>query len=220
MDRSARERRASREEPDPPGRLRTRPSPPLNPQVLPYPGCKSPDGLRSGDGPLSVRACPSSIKRDCDRGTTSTGGKCLVNVHAKSRLTLETLCGHSGQQTRARRHLPGRTRAIPCIMRAVTIQQPSAATTPDSNKHELSPTSSVSWDSGQPPSTAASSGRRGPRFKSGHPDREVPRRWHDRQARRSRPAIICWPFVGETGPRARHQPMKVGRGCQRGTAWA
>jgi hypothetical protein len=24
-------------------------------------------GLRSGDGPLSVRARPSSLKRDCDR---------------------------------------------------------------------------------------------------------------------------------------------------------
>ena len=48
-------------------------------------------GLRSGDGPLSVRVRPSSLKRDCDRRTTSTGEKCLVNVHAKSRLTLEPL---------------------------------------------------------------------------------------------------------------------------------
>ena len=30
-------------------------------------------GLRSGDGPLSVRVHPSSLKRDCDRRTTSTG---------------------------------------------------------------------------------------------------------------------------------------------------
>jgi hypothetical protein len=30
-------------------------------------------GLRSGDGPRSVRARPSSIKRDCGRRTTSTG---------------------------------------------------------------------------------------------------------------------------------------------------
>ena len=44
-------------------------------------------GSRSGDGPLSVRARPSSIKRHCDRGTTSAGEKWLVNVHAKSRLT-------------------------------------------------------------------------------------------------------------------------------------
>ena len=41
-------------------------------------------GLGSGDGPLSVRARPSCLKRDCDRRTTSIWGKCLVNVHAKS----------------------------------------------------------------------------------------------------------------------------------------
>jgi len=35
-------------------------------------------------GPLSVRARPSSLKRDCDRRTTSTGETCLVNVYAKS----------------------------------------------------------------------------------------------------------------------------------------
>ena len=32
-------------------------------------------GLRSGDGPLSVRVRPSSLKRNCDRRTTSTGEK-------------------------------------------------------------------------------------------------------------------------------------------------
>ena len=48
-------------------------------------------GLISGDGPLSVRVRPSSLKRDCGRRTTSTGEKSLVNVHAKSRLTLEPL---------------------------------------------------------------------------------------------------------------------------------
>jgi hypothetical protein len=47
--------------------------------------------LSSGDGPLSVRIRPSSLKRDCDRRATSTGEKCLVNVHAKSRLTPEPL---------------------------------------------------------------------------------------------------------------------------------
>ena len=36
----------------------------------------------------------------------STGKTCLADVHAKSRLILET-CGHSGQKTRARRSLPG-----------------------------------------------------------------------------------------------------------------
>jgi hypothetical protein len=53
--------------------------------------CKSPAGLRSGDGPLSVRARPSRLKRDCASRATSTGGKCLVNVHAKSRLIPEPL---------------------------------------------------------------------------------------------------------------------------------
>jgi hypothetical protein len=47
--------------------------------------------LSSGDGPLSVRIRPSSLKRDCDRRATNTGEKCLVNVHAKSRLTPELL---------------------------------------------------------------------------------------------------------------------------------
>jgi hypothetical protein len=46
---------------------------------------------RAGDGPLSVRARPSSLKRDYDRRATSTGGKYLVNVHAKSRLIPEPL---------------------------------------------------------------------------------------------------------------------------------
>ena len=63
---------------------------------------------RSGDDPLSVRARPSSPKRNCARRTTSTGGKLPVNVHAKSRLALECLCGHSGQKPRARRE-PART---------------------------------------------------------------------------------------------------------------
>jgi hypothetical protein len=41
------------------------------------------------------------------------------------------------------------------------IQQPSTATSPDGNQHQLSATPTVSWDSGQTPSGAASSGRRG-----------------------------------------------------------
>ena len=80
--------------------------------------------LRSGDGPLSVRARPSSIKRDCDRRTTSTGEKRLVNVHAKSRLTpepLRTLRSETKGQAGA---CPDRTRAIPCTVRAVTGQFP------------------------------------------------------------------------------------------------
>jgi hypothetical protein len=47
--------------------------------------------VRSGDGPLSVRVRPSNIKHDCDRRTTRTGRRCLVNVHAKSSLILEPL---------------------------------------------------------------------------------------------------------------------------------
>jgi hypothetical protein len=47
--------------------------------------------LRSGDGPLSLRVRPSSLKHDCDHRTTSTGENALVNVHAKSRLMLEPL---------------------------------------------------------------------------------------------------------------------------------
>ena len=80
-------------------------------------------GLRSGNGPLSVRARPSSIKRDCDRRTTSTGRKCLVNVHAKSRLIPE-LYGHSGQKTKGQAGAcPDRTRAIPCNVRRRAIRE-------------------------------------------------------------------------------------------------
>src|SRR5690349_3912670 len=53
------------------------------------------------------------------------------------------------------------------------IQQQSTATPPDSNEHKLPPTPCVSWDSGQTLSGAASSGRRGRRFKSGHPDQKT-----------------------------------------------
>ena len=79
-------------------------------------------GLGSGDGPLSVRARPSSIKRDCDRGPTSTGEKCLVNVHAKSRLTLEPLRTLRSETKGQAGACPDRTRAIPCKVRAVTAK--------------------------------------------------------------------------------------------------
>jgi hypothetical protein len=36
---------------------------------------------RVGDCPLSVRVRPSSLKRDCDRRTTSTGSNVWVNAH-------------------------------------------------------------------------------------------------------------------------------------------
>ena len=74
-------------------------------------------GLRSGDGPLSVRVRPSSIKRDCDRRATSTGEKCLVNVHAKSRLTLEPLRTLRSETKGQAGACPDRTRAIPCKVR-------------------------------------------------------------------------------------------------------
>jgi hypothetical protein len=45
-------------------------------------------GLRSRDGSLSVRVRPSSLKHGCDRRTTSTSGKCLVNVPVKSCLAV------------------------------------------------------------------------------------------------------------------------------------
>jgi hypothetical protein len=80
--------------------------------------------VATGDGPLSVRARPSSIKRDCDRRATSTGEKRLVNVHAKSRLTpepLRTLRSETKGQAGA---CPDRTRAIPCKVRAVTGKVP------------------------------------------------------------------------------------------------
>jgi hypothetical protein len=82
--------------------------------------CKGPGWARVRDGPLSVRARPSSIKHDCARRTTSTDGRCPVNVHAKSRLTLEP----NGRSLRTLRPedkgqagaCPDRTRAIPCAV--------------------------------------------------------------------------------------------------------
>jgi hypothetical protein len=81
-------------------------------------------GLRSGDGPLSVRARPFSLKHDCDRRTTSTGGKCLVNVHAKSYLIPESLRALRSKTKGQAGACPDRARAIPCTVRAVTGQFP------------------------------------------------------------------------------------------------
>jgi hypothetical protein len=53
------------------------------------------------------------------------------------------------------------------------IQQPSTATRPDNNKYELLSTRALSWDSRRTLSSASSSGRRGRRFKSGHPDQLI-----------------------------------------------
>jgi hypothetical protein len=74
-------------------------------------------GLRSGDGPLSVRARPSSIKRDCDRRATSTGETCLAHVHAKPRLILEPLRTLRTEDKGQAGACPDRTRAIPCNVR-------------------------------------------------------------------------------------------------------
>ena len=79
-------------------------------------------GLSSGDGPLSIRVRPSSLKRDCDRRTTSTGEKSRVNVHAKSRLTLEPLRTLRPEDKGQAGACPDRTRAIPCKVRAVTAE--------------------------------------------------------------------------------------------------
>jgi hypothetical protein len=60
---------------------------------------------------------PSSLKRDRDRRATRTGETCLVNVHAKSRLTpepLRTLRPETKGQAGA---CPDRTRAIPGMVR-------------------------------------------------------------------------------------------------------
>ena len=64
-------------------------------------------GLRAGDGPLSVRARPSSLKRDCDRRTMSTGGKCRVYAHAKSRLTRGVSADTPARRQGPSRSLPG-----------------------------------------------------------------------------------------------------------------
>ena len=61
-------------------------------------GCRARAGGRAAP---RVRGRPLQPKRDCRRRTTSTGGKCLVNVHAKSRLAW-SLCLPRGQAARAR----------------------------------------------------------------------------------------------------------------------
>ncbi len=80
-------------------------------------GCfEGPDGeqVSSEDGPLSVRVRPSSPKRDCTRRATNTGGKLSVNVHAKSRSTLETTADTAVRNEGQAGACPDRTRAIPC----------------------------------------------------------------------------------------------------------
>ena len=65
-----------------------------------------------------VRGGPSSLKRDCDRRATSEHrGKCLVHVHAKSRLILEPLRTLRSEDKGQAEACPDRTRAIPCTVR-------------------------------------------------------------------------------------------------------
>ena len=67
-------------------------------------------GPGSGDGPLRIRVRPSSLKRDRDRRApvqASTGKTCLVTVHAKSRLTLETTADTPLRNQGPGRSLPG-----------------------------------------------------------------------------------------------------------------
>jgi len=60
---------------------------------------------RAGDGPLSVRVRPSSLKRDCGQGNEH---RWIVPGGRTRALDPGDLCGHSGQKTRARRE-PART---------------------------------------------------------------------------------------------------------------
>ena len=111
--------------------------------------------LGFGDGPLSVRARPSSIKHDCDRGATSKGGRCLVNVHAKSCLTPEPLRALRSETKGQAEACPDQTRAIPCKVRLGLLpdglrlvdsnddsnsnDQRQAAATGDSTEHSHDP---------------------------------------------------------------------------------
>jgi len=57
--------------------------------------------FQAGTRRARVRGRPLQPKRDCRRRTTSTDERCLVTVHAKSRLAW-SLCRPRGQETRAR----------------------------------------------------------------------------------------------------------------------
>src|SRR3974377_647470 len=94
-----------------------------------YDACRHPavvkgarDGLMSGDGPGRVRGRPSSLQRDCDRRTASTGQWCLLNVHAKSRWTLKPLRTLRSETKGQAGACPDRTRAIPCKVQTVTAE--------------------------------------------------------------------------------------------------
>lgn len=78
----------------------------------------------TGDGPLSIGARPSGLKRDPGRRATSTGQTCQVNGHAMSRLTPETTAGTPARNYRPGRACPDRPRAIPCTVQAVSGHTP------------------------------------------------------------------------------------------------
>ena len=112
-------------------------------------GARALAGLSSGDGPLSVRIRPSSLKRDCDRRTTSTGEKCLVHVHTKSHLTLEPLRILRSEDKGQAGACPDRARAIPCMAGAVTGRIPAADSNGDRNSGSQRQASAVSSSQGR-----------------------------------------------------------------------
>ena len=59
--------------------------------------------------PAERRTCArlSGLKRDCARPATGTGGRCLANVHVKSRLTPETTAGTPARNRGSGGSLPG-----------------------------------------------------------------------------------------------------------------
>ena len=76
---------------------------------------------RAGDGSLRVRVRPSSLKRDCGRRATGTGGKGASqrtrDVTLDPGMSLRPLRPETKGQAGA---CPDRTRAIPCKVRAGT----------------------------------------------------------------------------------------------------
>jgi len=85
----------------------------------------------------------------------TTRGKCFVSLTSQAliRAVAETALQAEGQPRE--------------------VQRRSTATSPHSHQQARPLTHRTSWDDRQTPSGAASSGRRGRRFKSGHPDHKV-----------------------------------------------
>ena len=72
----------------------------------------------------SARAASFRPEIDSGRRPMSPGGKCLVNVHAKSCLILETSADAPARNQGPRGASTDRTRAIPCTVRVATGCQP------------------------------------------------------------------------------------------------